>query len=143
MRCTKRSYVPSQQPCVAAPAIHRRPRNGPESTRSTASRGMRRRGRRIARPRSDIAENHRTWLRWRPVTRRLAIVASHVIQYQDPFFRALAADPEIDVTVFYCSRAGAEVYRDADMQTSLRWDIELLQGYRHVFLRNFGRGDGY
>ncbi|MGZ5443008.1 MAG: glycosyltransferase family 4 protein [Thermoanaerobaculia bacterium] len=75
--------------------------------------------------------------------KRLGIVASHVIQYQDPFFRALAADPEIDVTVFYCSRAGAEVYRDADMQTSLRWDIELLQGYRHVFLRNFGRGDGY
>jgi len=77
------------------------------------------------------------------VTRRLAIVASHVIQYQDPFFRALAADPKIDVTVFYCSRAGAEIYRDADMQTSLKWDIELLQGYRHVFLRNFGHGDGY
>lgn len=74
---------------------------------------------------------------------KLAIVASHVIQYQDPFFRALAADPEIDLTVFYCSRAGAEVYRDADMQTSLKWDIELLTGYRHVFLRNFGRGDGY
>lgn len=75
--------------------------------------------------------------------KRLAIVASHVIQYQDPFFRALAADPEVDLTVFYCSRAGAEVYRDTDMQTSLRWDIELLQGYRHEFLRNFGRGDGY
>jgi glycosyltransferase involved in cell wall biosynthesis len=74
---------------------------------------------------------------------RLAVVASHVIQYQDPFFRLLAADPEIDLTVFYCSRAGAEVYRDADMQTSLRWDIELLQGYRHVFLRNIGFGDGY
>jgi glycosyltransferase involved in cell wall biosynthesis len=75
--------------------------------------------------------------------KRLAIIASHVIQYQDPFFRALAADPEIDLTVFYCSRAGAEVYRDTDMKTSLRWDIELLQDYRHVFLRNFGRGDGY
>lgn len=77
------------------------------------------------------------------MTRRLAIVASHVIQYQDPFFRALAADPEIDLTVFYCSRAGAEVYRDSDMKTSLKWDIELLQSYQHVFLRNFGRGDGY
>ncbi len=74
---------------------------------------------------------------------RLAIVASHVIQYQDPFFRRLAADPDVDLTVFYCSRAGAEVYRDEDMGTSLRWDIDLLQGYRHAFLRNFGRGDGY
>ena len=75
--------------------------------------------------------------------KRVAMVASHVIQYQDPFFRLLAADPEIDLTVLYCSRAGAEVYRDTDMQTSLRWDIELLQGYRYVFLRNFGTGDGF
>jgi glycosyltransferase involved in cell wall biosynthesis len=74
---------------------------------------------------------------------RLAVVASHVIQYQDPFFRRLAADGAVDLTVFYCSRAGAEVYRDEDMGTSLRWDIELLEGYRHVFLRNFGWGDGY
>ena len=74
---------------------------------------------------------------------RLAIVASHVIQYQDPFFRRLAAHPEIDLTVLYGSRAGAEVYRDEDMKTSLRWDIDLLKGYRHVFLSNFGRGDGY
>ena len=74
---------------------------------------------------------------------RVAVVASHVIQYQDPFFRLLAADPELDVTVLYGSRAGAETYRDADMQTSLRWDLELLQGYRHLFLRNLGFGDGY
>jgi glycosyltransferase involved in cell wall biosynthesis len=67
---------------------------------------------------------------------RLAIVASHVIQYQDPFFRLLAADPEIDLTVLYCSRHGLDVYRDEDMKTSLRWDIELLQGYEHRFLRN-------
>lgn len=74
---------------------------------------------------------------------RLAVVASHVIQYQDPFFRLLAADPDVDLTVLYCSPAGAQTYRDTDMQTSLQWDIELLRGYRHSFLRNFGRGDGY
>lgn len=67
---------------------------------------------------------------------RLAIVASHVIQYQDPFFRLLAADPAIDLTVLYCSRHGVDVYRDEDMKTSLRWDIEMLSGYRHRFLRN-------
>ena len=67
---------------------------------------------------------------------RLAIIASHVIQYQDPFFRLLAADPDVDLTVFYLSSAGAETYRDKDMGTTLRWDVELLTGYRHVFLRN-------
>lgn len=68
--------------------------------------------------------------------RRIAIVASHVIQYQDPFFRLLAADPDIDLTVIYCSTAGARTYRDEDMGTALQWDVEVLHGYRHVFLRN-------
>jgi glycosyltransferase involved in cell wall biosynthesis len=67
---------------------------------------------------------------------RLAIVASHVIQYQDPFFRMLAAEPDVDLTVIYCSRHGAEEYRDEDMKTTLAWDIELLQGYRYEFLPN-------
>jgi glycosyltransferase involved in cell wall biosynthesis len=67
---------------------------------------------------------------------RLAIIASHVIQYQDPFFRLLATDPEIDLTVLYLSNAGAQTYRDEDMGTTLRWDVDLLTGYRHLFLRN-------
>jgi glycosyltransferase involved in cell wall biosynthesis len=67
---------------------------------------------------------------------RLAIVASHVIQYQDPFFRLLAADPGIDLTVLYLSDAGAQTYRDEDMGATLRWDVELLSGYRYHFLRN-------
>jgi glycosyltransferase involved in cell wall biosynthesis len=68
--------------------------------------------------------------------RRIAIVASHVIQYQDPFFRLLAADPEVDLTVLYLSDAGVRTYRDADMGTALKWDVELLGGYNHIFLRN-------
>jgi glycosyltransferase involved in cell wall biosynthesis len=68
--------------------------------------------------------------------RRIAIVASHVIQYQDPFFRLLAADREVDLTVLYLSDAGLRTYRDADMGTALSWDVELLSGYHHVFLRN-------
>lgn len=74
---------------------------------------------------------------------RVALVASHVIQYQDPFFRMLAAEPAIDLTVFFCSRAGADVYRDREMQVELSWDVHLLEGYRHRFLRNFGAGSGY
>ena len=72
---------------------------------------------------------------------RLAVVASHVIQYQDPFFRLLAAEREIDLTVFYCSPQGATEYRDEDMKTTLRWDIETLKGYRSVMLGNFARGN--
>ncbi|HXG59028.1 MAG TPA: glycosyltransferase family 4 protein [Thermoanaerobaculia bacterium] len=77
------------------------------------------------------------------MTWRLGIVASHVIQYQDPFFRLLAAEPEIDLEVLFFSRIGAVAYRDAEMSTSLRWDLDLLQGYRHRFLTNFGAGRGF
>jgi glycosyltransferase involved in cell wall biosynthesis len=75
--------------------------------------------------------------------KKLAVVASHVIQYQDPFYRLLAAHPEIDLTVFFCSAEGAKTYRDVDMGTTLRWDLELLTGYEHRFLRNFGWGHGF
>jgi glycosyltransferase involved in cell wall biosynthesis len=77
------------------------------------------------------------------MTRRLAILASHVIQYQDPFFRLLAREAGIDLTVIYCSPAGADVYRDEDMNSNLRWDLDLLQGYRYEILHNFGFDDGY
>lgn len=73
---------------------------------------------------------------------RLAIVASHVVQYQDPLYRLLAAQPDIDVTVFYCDRRGADAFRDRDMSATVSWDVEhLLTGYRHRFLRNLARFD--
>lgn len=67
---------------------------------------------------------------------RLAILTSHVIQYQDPLFRRLAAEADIDLTVLFGSRMGAERYLDWDLGVELSWDLEMLQGYRHVFLRN-------
>lgn len=78
-----------------------------------------------------------------PMPYRLAVVASHVVQYQDPFYRRLAADPALDVTVLFCSDEGARTYLDRDMATSLRWDIDLLEGYEHRFLRNLGFGHGF
>ena len=72
---------------------------------------------------------------------RVAVIASHVIQYQAPFFRLLAK--ELDLDVLFCSTDGVRVYRDAEMQTTFRWDVDLLSGYHHRFLRNFGFGDGY
>jgi glycosyltransferase involved in cell wall biosynthesis len=74
---------------------------------------------------------------------KVALIASHVIQYQAPFFRLLAAEPGLDLEVLFCSTDGAEVYRDPEMQTTFRWDLDLLGGYRHRFLKNFGSGEGY
>jgi len=70
------------------------------------------------------------------MTYRLAFLTSHVIQYQDPLFRRLAAHPDIDLTVFFCSHSGAERYFDSDLGVELSWDLEMLHGYRYAFLRN-------
>lgn len=68
---------------------------------------------------------------------RLAALFSHPIQYFAPLFRALATRPEIDLTVYYCSRQGVDEYRDNEFGTNVKWDIPLIEGYRCRFLRNW------
>ena len=67
---------------------------------------------------------------------RLAIVNSHPIQYFAPLYRRLALEPDIDLTVFFCSRKGLDSYYDAGFGKEVQWDIPLLQGYTHEFLPN-------
>jgi glycosyltransferase involved in cell wall biosynthesis len=68
---------------------------------------------------------------------RLAILASHVIQYQAPLFRMLARQPEIELSVFFCSDWGAESYHDEGFGREVKWDVPLLEGYRFEFLPNW------
>ena len=70
---------------------------------------------------------------------RLAIFTSHPIQYQAPFFRALAASGRVDPIVYFGSRHGVDVSRDSGFGTEFRWDVPLLEGYRHRFLPNVAR----
>lgn len=71
---------------------------------------------------------------------RLAILGSHPIQYFAPLYRRLAREPDIDLTVYYCSRQGLEAYADEGFGGQrVQWDIPLLEGYRHRFLPNRSR----
>ena len=72
--------------------------------------------------------------------RRLAILISHPVQYFSPLFRRLAEQPEIDLTVLYCSLQGAGTMNDPGFGVSFAWDIPLLEGYRYKALRNFWPG---
>jgi glycosyltransferase involved in cell wall biosynthesis len=65
---------------------------------------------------------------------RLAIVASHPIQYQAPWFRALAR--ATDATVFFCHRQDAADQARAGFGVAFDWDVPLLDGYRHEWLEN-------
>jgi glycosyltransferase involved in cell wall biosynthesis len=66
--------------------------------------------------------------------KKLVIVVSHPIQHFVPFYRALAQEEAIDLTVIFCSRIGVEPYFDKAMNTTIAWKMDLLGGYNHVFL---------
>ncbi len=55
----------------------------------------------------------------------------------------LAASPEIELQVFFCSRWGAEEYRDAGFGKTFSWDTPLLDGYSYRFLSNWGYRSGF
>ena len=72
---------------------------------------------------------------------RLAILNTHPIQYFAPLYRRLAREPEIDLTVYFCSRQGSEEYLDAGFGERIKWDTPLLDGYQHKFLNNLRAKD--
>jgi len=68
---------------------------------------------------------------------RLAVLNSHPIQYFAPLYRRLALEPDIELTVYYCSRQGLDSYVDKGFGGEVvRWDMPLLEGYHSVFLDN-------
>ena len=70
--------------------------------------------------------------RRRPI--RLAYVVSHPIQYQVPLLRRIAQEPGIDLTVFFGSDFSVRGYQDEGFGVEVKWDVPLLEGYRHEFL---------
>ena len=65
---------------------------------------------------------------------RLAIVVTHPIQHFVPFYRALAADPGIELHVLYGAPIGVKAYFDKEMQSEISWNMDMLGGYSHEFL---------
>lgn len=68
---------------------------------------------------------------------KLAVLASHPIQYQAPLFRELARD--VDLTVYFAHRQTAAGQAEAGFNVAFEWDVDLLGGYEHRFLRNRAR----
>jgi glycosyltransferase involved in cell wall biosynthesis len=65
---------------------------------------------------------------------RLAVLNTHPQPYTAPLYCALAREPEIDLTVYYCSRLGLEPHVDPAFGTKFKWDVPLIDGYRWKFL---------
>ena len=61
--------------------------------------------------------------------KRLAIIATHPVQYNVPWFRSLAAETGIVVRVFYTWHADEQPKYDHEFKREIAWDIPLLAGY--------------
>ncbi len=69
---------------------------------------------------------------------RLAYFVSHPIQYQAPLLRLIAADPEIDLKVFFYSDFSLKAYKDQGFGRVIEWDMPLTEGYDYQFLDCWG-----
>jgi glycosyltransferase involved in cell wall biosynthesis len=73
---------------------------------------------------------------------RLAVINSHPIPHLVPLYRRLAQQPEIDLTVYYCSKLGVEEYYDPLFGVHTTWAYTSGgHSYKHVFLPNMRRGN--
>ena len=74
---------------------------------------------------------------------RLAILSTHPIQYHAPWFRGLAAHPDLDVHVYFCHKATPQEQARAGFGVEFDWDVDLLAGYPHSFLKNIANPAGH
>jgi glycosyltransferase involved in cell wall biosynthesis len=69
---------------------------------------------------------------------RLAYFVSHPIQYQAPLLRLIAAEPNIELKVFFYSDFSLKAYQDPGFGRTIEWDVPLTKGYDYKFLDCWG-----
>ena len=71
-------------------------------------------------------------------TIRLGMLTGCAVPYKVPVYRGLAATPGVDFTAIFASSAGVRPF-DSGYSRDITWDVDLLDGYRSVFLKNADR----
>ncbi|MBW2274773.1 MAG: glycosyltransferase, partial [Deltaproteobacteria bacterium] len=69
---------------------------------------------------------------------RLGIFVTHPIQYFAPMWRALAAAPGLELSVHFFSDHSVAGGVDPGFKVAVSWDVPLLDGYGHEFIRRDG-----
>ena len=74
---------------------------------------------------------------------KLAIITTHPIQYNAPWFRLLSERNNISVKVFYTLSQWREgTLKDPGFGKTIEWDIPLLDGYEFKFITNTSKSPG-
>jgi glycosyltransferase involved in cell wall biosynthesis len=62
------------------------------------------------------------------------VLNSHPIQYFAPLYAYLNAAPDLEVTALYLSDVSIRGGKDVEFGREVKWDVDLIAGYRSVFL---------
>ncbi|MFW5821374.1 MAG: glycosyltransferase family 4 protein [Bacteroidota bacterium] len=73
---------------------------------------------------------------------RLAIISTHPIQYNAPWFKLLGERDDVTLKVFYTWSQRREDFYDSKFGRSIQWDIPLLEGYDYTFVDNPAKNPG-
>lgn len=71
---------------------------------------------------------------------RVLAIGSHPVQYMAPLLRRMAQQPQLDLSVAYCTLRGAQPAYDPEFNATVQWDIPLLEGYVWQEIPNRGSG---
>ena len=75
--------------------------------------------------------------------KKLAIVTTHPIQYNAPWFRLLQETGKVELMVFYTwGQVATEQKFDPGFGKAVQWDIPLLEGYQFTFVENIATAPG-
>jgi glycosyltransferase involved in cell wall biosynthesis len=72
---------------------------------------------------------------------RLAYLVTHPIQYQAPLLRRIAAEPGIQLKVFFASELSLHEFFAVGFQRAIKWDLRLDEGYDYEVLPSVLKSD--
>jgi glycosyltransferase involved in cell wall biosynthesis len=71
--------------------------------------------------------------------KKLAIITTHPIQYNAPFFKLLTERGKVQLKVFYTWPQAIDGFDDPDFGKQIQWDIPLLEGYDWEAVENVSK----
>ncbi|MDC1505562.1 glycosyltransferase family 4 protein [Winogradskyella sp.] len=74
--------------------------------------------------------------------KKLAIISTHPIQYNAPWFQLLGERKTTALKVFYTWSQAVETVKDKTFGREITWDVPLLEGYDYQFIENSSKNPG-
>lgn len=70
-----------------------------------------------------------------PEKRKLIFISSHPTQYAAPLYKYLN-EQGFEAEAWYCTEASTKLSKDRDFGVNIKWDLDLLNGYKYRFFKN-------